>query len=503
MRHFFKKLFKSKPATNPIPAEVSGKFLQAQALHQSGRLTQAQIIYEDILRTQPEHSDALHLLGLVAAQTNNMQRAKELIGKAISIKPNNAALHLNYGNVLKELKQFNTALTSYLYAIKLKPDYADAYSNCGNVLKDIGQLDAALASYNKAIELNPDCALFYSNRGVAFQQLKQFDAALASYDKAIMLQADYAEALYNKSLLLLLKGDFDKGWGLYEWRWKSSVNEILDRRSFPQEIWLGNKPLVGKSILLYCDQGMGDTLQFCRYAKLVAGLGARVILEVQKPLAELLANVEGVAQIVIRGESLPYFDYQCPLSSLPLAFKTNLQSIPSPTKYLNSDSSKVAQWQARLGVKTKPRVGLVWSGNIDHQNDHNRSLPLSYLLKYLPSNFQYISLQKEVRENDRQTLQSNSDILNFADSLHDFSDTAVLCELMDVVISVDTSVAHLSAALGNPTWILLPFIPDWRWLLDRADSPWYASAKLYRQEELNDWNGALRQVNADLINLAP
>ncbi|MGZ3239900.1 MAG: glycosyltransferase family 9 protein, partial [Burkholderiaceae bacterium] len=238
--------------------------------------------------------------------------------------------------------------------------------------------------------------------------------------------------------------------------------------------------------------------QFCRYAKLVAALGARVILEVQKPLASLLMNLEGVTQLVGKGSALPAFDYHCPLLSLPLAFKNNLGNIPASAKYLSSDAAKITQWQARLGTKTKPRIGLVWSGNALHVNDRNRSIFLSDWVKELPTGFQYVSLQKEVRDADKQTLQAHTDILNFENTLNDFSDTAALCELMDVVISVDTSVAHLAGALGKPTFVLLPYFPDWRWLLDRSDSPWYPSVKLFRQASMGEWGSVLQNVNKEI-----
>ena len=237
-----------------------------------------------------------------------------------------------------------------------------------------------------------------------------------------------------------------------------------------------------------------------RYAQLVADLGANVILEVPQSLAGLMKNMNGISQLVIKGEDLPFLDYQCPLLSLPLAFKTNLDSIPNPGRYINLDNhlNKIIEWKARLGSKLKPRVGLVWSGNPHHKNDHNRSLLLADILRFLPSQFEYISLQKEVREIDKLTLDSNSHILSFTSYLNDFVDTAALIDNLDLVISVDTSVAHLSAALGKDTWVILPHVPDWRWLLDREDSPWYPSMKLYRQTSIGNWNSVLDRVKSDL-----
>jgi hypothetical protein len=297
---------------------------------------------------------------------------------------------------------------------------------------------------------------------------------------------------------LLSCGDFGKGWTDYEWRWSNDKGSyILDRRLFPQPLWLGDESIAGKRILLHSEQGLGDTLQFCRYAKSVSELGAHVVLEVQPPLASVLAKLDGVSQLVTRGNALPEFDYHCPLLSLPLAFKTTLETIPIRDRYLCAETSKITHWQRRLGEKTKPRVGLVWNGKRRTEND--RSILLADLIQCLPGDFQYVSLQKEVRDPDSRTLNAHPEILDFRAEAKDFSDTAALCECMDVVISVDTSAAHLSAALGRKTWILLPYIADWRWLIDRATSPWYESATLYRQAIMGDWRGVFEKVAADLI----
>ena len=449
------------PAFNPAAA-LPAKLQQANTFHQRGQLATAQALYEDILRVQPRHFDALHLLGVIAAQTKNPAKAANLIGKAIEIDARHAEAHFNRGNVLKQLEQWNAALAGYDRAIAIKPDFSEAHFNRGFVLKELGQVDAALASYNRGIAIQPG----------------------------------FAEGHHNRAIAWLLGGNFEAGWVEYEWRWKSKRGpHTPEKRPFPQPLWLGKESLAGKTILLHSEQGLGDTLQFCRYAKRVAGLGAKVILEVQPPLLTLLAGLEGVSQLVGRGDALPGSDYQCPLLSLPLAFNTALHDIPSAARYLQSDPAKIAHWHTVLGEKRRPRIGLIWSGNPAHTNDHNRSIPLANLMDHLPAECQYIGLQKELREADVGCLNANPAIVNFAE---DFSDTAALCECMDLVISVDTSVAHLSAALGLKTWILLPFNPDWRWLLDRNDSPWYPSVTLYRQQQSGDWSGVLKQVAADL-----
>jgi ADP-heptose:LPS heptosyltransferase len=232
----------------------------------------------------------------------------------------------------------------------------------------------------------------------------------------------------------------------------------------------------------------------------VSSLGAKVILEVQPPLVKLMDGLEGVNQIISTGDNLPDFDYQCPLLSLPLAFKTDLQTIPKFSGYIKRDQDKLARWQVQLGGKIKPRIGIVWSGRVSHKNDQNRSLTLAQLMSHLPSNYEYISLQKEIRDIDQETLTKHNEIKHFGNIVQDFTDTAALCELMDIVLSVDTSVAHLAGALGVPTWVLLPYNPDWRWLLNRDDSPWYPSMKLYRQPAINDWNSVFDRIKSDLAS---
>src|SRR5712671_5226185 len=300
-------------------------------------------------------------------------------------------------------------------------------------------------------------------------------------------------------MALLLKGNIEQGFELYEWRWKTEKSK-KDHRNFMQPLWLGQEALQDKTILLYSEQGLGDTIQFCRYARLVADRGANVVLEVPKPLLGLLQGLAGVSEVVEMGLPLPAFDFHCPFPSLPLAYKTTLDTIPNPVAYLQSRRDKFEFWAKKLGEKTTTRVGLVWSGSTSNKHYHDRSLDLELLLPHLPGKYDYICLQKELREVDRVPLRSSS-IRFFGDELNDFTDTAALCDLMDVVISIDTSVAHLSGALGKATWVLLPYVAAWRWLLDRDDSPWYPSVRLYRQNSENNWNSVFESVKGDLLKL--
>lgn len=488
-------------ANSPVAARAQAEFRQGLALHQEGRLAEAQAIYRQVLKIQPEHFDALHLLGVISYQTGNLLQAVDLIGRAIELNPSNAAAYSNHGLALQGLQRPDEALDSYDRALKLKPDYAEAYSNRGNALKDLKRLDEALDSYDRALELKPDYVEALSNRGLALKALKRLDEALESYDRALKLKPDFADGHLNLALCRLLMGEFARGWEGFEWRWESAKIErqLGEKRNFTQPLWLGVESLQGKTILLHSDQGLGDALQFCRYASLVRDLGARVILEVPEPLMALLSNLAGVAQLVEKGGALPSFDYHCPLLSLPLAFKTDLNTIPSFGSYIASNPGKVTEWRAKLGKRTKPRIGLAWRGSALHANDRNRSIALGDIVEHLPGQLQYVSLQKEVSPADRETLFSHTEIQNFGEQLSDFTDTAALCELMDVVVSVDTSVAHLAGAMGRPVWILLPFIPDWRWLLDREDSVWYPSARLFRQDSAGDWPSVIDKVRTELL----
>jgi len=461
----------------------------------------AELYLKQAIRLQSNNPHVLRLLGVIAAQRRQYSEAKKYLINSLKALPKNSLALANLGNVFFELKEYENAFNAYDESIKIDPKYEEAWSNKGNVLYELERYDEALAHHDKALSLKPNYAEAWYNKGVLLYQQKNINEAIVQYDKALGLRPNYYDAIWNKSLASLLKGDFDSGLPLYESRWMSEkALGSSSKRLFDKPVWLGQDSLADKTILLYGEQGLGDFIQFSRYTKLVAELGARIILEVPEPLLKLMENLEGVSQFIIKGKELPPFEYQCPLLSLPLALKTNLSNIPNIDGYLNLDNSsnKAIEWKKRLGSKTKPRIGLAWSGNAKHTNDHNRSLILSDILPYLPEHFEYVSLQKEIREVDKLTLQSNSQILGFANELIDFSDTAALINCLDLVISVDTSVAHLSGALGKETWILLPFLPDWRWLLDRTDSPWYPSVKLYRQPIIGDWNSVLDRLSYDL-----
>jgi len=467
-------------------------------LQELGRLEEALESSSEAIGISPNHASAHSNHGVILKELGRLEEALASYDKAISINPDYADAYSNRGVALHALLRAREALVSCDKALSINPDYADAHSNRGVALYTLLRVEEALASYTKAIQINPDHADAHANRGIALHALLRVEEALASYTKALSLKPDSVNTHWNLSLGYLLKGNFQDGWPEYEWGWGNT--ERGTKRNCPQPLWLGTESLQDKTILLYAEQGLGDTIQFCRYVSLVAQLGAKVILEVKHPLVILLKDLEGLSQIIPAGNILPEFDYHCPLLSLPLAFQTELHSIPPVARHIGSNPEKLAKWRTKLGEKEQPRVGLVWSGSLTHKNDHHRSLTLAQLLPHLPPHFEYVSLQKEVRDIDAGLLKQHQEIKYFGDALEDFTDTAALCELMDLIISVDTSVAHLAATLGRPTWVLLPYCPDWRWLLGRDDSPWYLSAKLYRQEQIGDWSGVLEKLKSDLFS---
>ena len=442
--------------------------------------------------------DELYRQATSAAAARDFEGAVRLYDRAMAADPTRAETYYKRGNALKDLRRFDAALASYDEAIARKPDYAYAYCNRGFVQHRLGLLTEALASYDQAIALQPADALVHYNRALLLQDGLRWQEALASYDHAVAIDPQFADAQYNRALTQLFLGDFANGWRGYEWRWRNAQRLVIGEvRTFEQPLWLGAEPIAGRRLLLHCEGGLGDTLQFCRYASGCARLGATVLLEVQPPLIELLATLEGVSECIVAGSALPPFDYHCPLMSLPLAFKTTVETIPAPRRYVRADPARIAEWHARLGSPSRPRIGLVWSGNPNNALDQRRSIRLAEWIAHLPTELDYFCVQRQVRPGDAAALDSSA-IFSFDDDLLDFANTAALCECLDLVVSVDTSIAHLSGALGRPTWVPLAFIPDWRWMLGRDDCPWYPTMRLYRQQAAGNWSEVLARVATDL-----
>jgi len=479
-----------------------------------GRWDAALASYDRAIALQPNFAEAYNNRGNVLRNLRQLESALASFDRAIVLRRTYAEAYNNRGVVLNDLHRWEEALTSYQRALALQPHFANAYSNRGVTLERLNHLEATLADYDQAIAINPSDAQAWANRGNVLRDLGHASAAVASCDRALALEPHLAQAHHNKGLALLLAGDFQRGWSEFEWRWKYAGSPLLQgQRSFAQPLWLGGESIGGKTILLHAEQGLGDTIQFCRYAKQVADCGARVILEVQRPLLEVLKHLDGVTRLVARGDALPDFDLQCPLLSLPLALGTTLTSIPVRVPYLQADPAKVQFWRAQLGTKRRPRVGLVWSGGFRPQQpeiwsvNSRRNIPLLQLAPLALPDLEFHSLQKgQPAESELADLVAKQwdgpQLIDSTGLLVDFADTAALIANLDLVISVDTSTAHLAGAMGKPVWVLNRFDTCWRWLLDRSDSPWYPTVRLYRQARLGDWDTVVRRVREDLLRWA-
>jgi tetratricopeptide (TPR) repeat protein len=551
--------------------------------HQAGRLHEADQLYRQVLAQQPNHAEALHLLGVLARQAERNDVAVDLIRRAIALRPDYPDAHYNLGNALKDTGQLDEAIAAYRQAIALNLNEPEAHSNLGNALRDKGQLDEAIAAYRQAIALNPNFAEAHNNLGVALKDKGQPDEAIAAVRRAIALRGNYAEAHYNLgnalkdkgqldeavaayrraialnpnlpeahgnlgialkeegqldeaiiafrqaialspnlpqvhhnlSLSLLLRGDFEQGWEEYEWRWKckdfpSSV------RNFAQPQWDG-RPLEGRTLLLHTEQGLGDAIQFIRYVPLVAQRGGRIILECQPELQRLFQTVAGRCKVVARGQPLPAFDLHCPLLSLPQVFGTNLSSVPNIVPYLSPDPALLDAWSQTLGSPGgQLRVGLAWAGGPWFKADRTRSLNLQQLAPFAAVSeakpaaaeakpaaaeakpavrgVKFYSLQKGPAGQQAKNPPVGLELVDLGPKLNDFADTAAVMSLMDLIITTDTAVPHLAGALARPVWTMLQFVPDWRWLLERADSPWYPTMRLFRQPCLGDWDSVITRV---------
>lgn len=438
--------------------------------------------------------EGLHDLGIALARTGNLTEAAKSLEKAINVKSDSAELFYNTARIYDDLKLPTRALELYKKSICIDPKFAMAWVNQGILFHDQKDYQRSLASYDEALKLEPMFADAWLNKGFCLHSLMRLDEAISCYEKAIAIEPNLAEAHFNMGLTLLLRGELERGFKEFEWRWKCKEFAHQNRR-FPQPQWTGNFNLNGKSILLHNEQGLGDAIQFCRYIKSLKSLGANIILEIEEPLYKLFLNFESISELIIKGSILPSYDCHAPLMSLPLAFKTEVSSIPSPPSYLAADPLQKQYWENRIGVKKRMRVGIVWSSFSSHKRDKDRSILLSTFMKGFPiDQFDLICLQQKIKPEDEAVFLSRGDIQFFGSDLKNLSDTAALIECLDLVISVDTSVAHLSGALGKETWTLISYCPDWRWLANTNESLWYPSMKLFRQSKDEDWNIVLQDV---------
>ncbi len=478
------------------PNVASFYYQRGNVLMELHRFEDAVVSYDNAIKLEPEDAKAYTKRAMALNRLDRHAEALASADMALSLQPNHAETLNHRGLALRGLFRYEEALDSFNQAVALQPNAFEAIANRGNILMAVGQFRAAVADYNKALTLRPEAAEAFSNRALAKTGLHDFDGAFADYKRAMELRPDYDYILSTQGLIHLLRGNFEEGWKLFEWRWKIPTTARNKRPAYAP-LWLGDKPIAGKTIIVQPEQGYGDFIQFCRYVPMLEAMGAKVILDTFPSLVPLMKSLSPTVRILTKA-LIPSHDYYCPIMSLPLAFKTTLATVPNHVPYLTVDAAKREEWQAKLGPKTLPRIGLVWSGSEKHLNDYIRSIPSAKLAALLELPAEFHCLQKEIRSQDRGLFERFSNLHAHDTELQDFSDTGALVEEMDLVISVDTSVAHLTGALAKPLWILLQSTPDYRWMLEREDSPWYPTARLFRQKLDEDWGPILDTLRAEL-----
>ena len=445
-----------------LTEDKAARLALAAALEAQGRIEDALALVQAVAASEPPSAAGQNHLGNLQRAAGRFAEAVETYRLGLVLAPREAVLHYNLAAAYQGTGELTRALDSYQRALQYKPDLVDAYRSLGGVLQSLDRHEEALAAYRRGSEIGPDDG---------------------------MIRADLA-------LCLLRLGQFEEGWRVHEHRFAVEPARPLD-----QPLWLGESPLEGRSILLHSEQGLGDTIQFARYIPMVARAGGRVILGAPQLLGPLLQQIEGVAALAPRLDALPPYDVHCPLMSLPLAFNTRLDEIPWSGPYLAAPQDRVESWRARFadlapGFEDLPRIGIAWRGSPLHKNDANRSIPLTRFLEGLREGPLYLVLMNKVTDEERTILADRPDILFVGDEMADFGDTAALCALSDMIATVDTSSAHLAGAMGRRTLILLPKPCDWRWMLEREDTPWYPTATLLRQHVNGDWSVPLERLKS-------
>ncbi len=461
-------------------------------LAKQNKLDEAMASYQQALRLKPNYPEAHSNLGNVLQEQGRLDEAVASCQQALRLKPDSAEAHHNLGIVLAKQDKLDEAVARFQQTLRLKPDYPDAHHNLGIVLEKQDNLDEAMASYQQALRLKPDYPEAHNNLGIVLGKQGRLDEAVASYQQAVRLKPDYPEAHWNRSLAWLQMGRFEQGWPGYEWRWK--CKEFGSLPPFHPPLWDGS-PLDGRTILVHAEQGLGDTLQFIRYAPLVHQRGGCVILVCPPPLIRLLSRSPGIERLVAQGEALPEYDVHVPLLSLPGLLRTTLESVPADVPYLDAEPQLVEAWRHRLGSYPGFKVGIVWQGNPKFRLDRLRSIPLGQFapLARVPG-VHLLSLQKGPGAEQLAAVTDRFPVTDLGRCLDDFMDAAAVLKNLDLVISVDTAIAHLAGALGIPVWVALPFAPDWRWLMGREDSPWYPTMRLFRQTRPGQWEDVFHHI---------
>jgi tetratricopeptide (TPR) repeat protein len=487
------KALKKAIEIQPVYSEAYSSL--GNALTELGMLDEAVVNLHKAISIQPDFAQAHYNLGNALKEQGKLDAGVTCYQKAIAIQPDFADVHCNLGNTFLAQGKLDPAVASYQKVIEIQPDFAQAHSNLGNALQEQGKLEEAVISYQNAIAIQPIYAEAYSNLGNTLQMQGELEKAITSYQKAIAIQPDIAEAHYNLGIILLSMGDFENGWQNYEWRFKVKLYDSYYKH-LPQ--WDGSS-LEGKTILLCREQGFGDNIQFVRYAGLLKNMGATVVVVCQQPLKSIFKTVAGIDKLLTENDTIPYCDCYIHMLSLPFLFGTTLDNIPNNVPYLYPDKTQRREILKKTSVIEAFKVGIVWRGNSSHKNDENRSINPNKLAEILDiDSCIFINLQKDSTEDELAAFVGRKNFIDFSHTLTDFSDTATIISKLDLIISVDTSIAHLSGALGVATWIMLPFSPDWRWLRGRDDTPWYPSVSLFRQSTPKGWDKVIKMIKEEL-----
>jgi tetratricopeptide (TPR) repeat protein len=515
------------------PASAQAHNNLGNALVDQGKHAQAAECYRTAARLDPRMDRAFSNLGVVLRQLGDPAQAIVAFKSAVEINPNSAIAHDNMGQALRDAGQIDAAMAAHLRAIQLDPNSSSAFNNISIALRMAGRLAESIAASHKAISLNPASADAYNNLGITRAEQGRLDEAIAAYRKSLQLRPVFQEAWtnlgnaladkgefaegqaacqravdinpaapgahFNLALILLTLGNFERGWVEYEWRWQ--IPGLYMPRPFREPRWDG-QPLNGKTILLHADQGYGDTIQFIRYVAMIVQLGGRVVLGCDRPLKRLFEGYPGIAHVFSDNENVPRLDVHLPVASLGAVFKSNAATIPASVPYIRAKPLLVEAWQQKLApFAGQLKVGLVWAGRPTHKNDRNRSLKLAHLAPLAADGITFFSLQRGPASSQAASPPTGMRLIDFTEDLLDFADTAALIANLDLAITVDTAVAHLAGAMAKPVWVMIPSNPDWRWLREREDSPWYPTMRLFRQREMVKWEDVIARMGTELRSI--
>jgi Flp pilus assembly protein TadD len=480
----------TEPATNSLPEDAGNQFNFALALWQQSRLEEAEAAAKKAAALRPNDPQIYFLLGMILRRMGRPAEAVAANLKVLELRPNSPEALNNLGNAWRDLGKAQEAIAAFRRALVLLPDSPQVLNNLGCVLLPQGMLEEAEATLRRALVVRPDYLEAACNLGCVLYATGDWDQAMAIQDEVLKRRPDYVQAHWERSMILLGRGQYESGWSEYEWRWKNPDPRLGIRLQTPR--WDGTA-LNGRTIVLHTEQGLGDAIQFCRFIPLVAERGGKIVLVCRRELLPLLRKLSGLHACFAEDEATPPHDVHCPIGSLPLVLGITLENLPARVPYLWPDEERIPQWRQRMAEKPGRKIGLAWAGRPGHPNDLQRSFGLSALAPLGEvSGVTYFSLQKG--EAAAQTASAPFEVTDWTDEIKDFADTAGMIANLDLVISADTVVAHLAGAMGKPVWVLLPLVPDWRWMLGRQDCPWYPAMRLFRQSRRGDWQSPVRTI---------